>query len=559
MDVHEPNFQARLKQLEQIETEYRQLCLLIDAAAANHSFESMAVDAVLHTDPQTHHIIEANAAALALLGCPLEALIGQFIEAIEVADPAAPVAEHYIENALEMQFYRCFYRHANGDLIPVTVERRTIERDGHQSTYILRSHKPYHRLLRELHRREDTDYQFRERLKSINEINLSLSDVPTSHELCRSAIQMGVQRLGFDRISIWFLDKASKRMIGTFGVDEQGHLRDESAMNWSYEGTHIERFVQGNHEPVVRHDDAPIFNDRSEIVGYGWHISVPLLHHGAFVGFMSADNHLQKQPMKGYQPELLRIYGATIGHLVTHLRNQEAARHLEETIRTQQGQMRLLEAFLTHIGHDFRTPLTVINTNTYLLHKSQDNDRRAQLAQSIQDQVMHINRVIGEMGDLLKLEDQAYLDFKMVNLNTLIREVVQEFGVMAEAKQIALHYTDHLPHSVKADPIWLARALGELIENAIQYTEEGGTVDVRMTIDAQQINIIIQDSGIGIDPANLAHIFQPLYRVNQARTERNTGLGLAIALRVLRAHNGDIEVESVIGRGSTFTMHLPAA
>ncbi|MCU0466340.1 MAG: hypothetical protein MUF38_17450, partial [Anaerolineae bacterium] len=311
----------RIRQLEAVEAEYGRIQRLMEAAAADnlHEYEG---EAVLTVEAATGLIRSANARAGDLLGLPAEGLVGQHLTDYEIMSDEHSAAR-YVETSMEMDIYECHYRRADGIHLPVRVLRRRLGAEPDAALhYALEDQSPTMRLWRELARREDNDFLFREKLKAVNEINLELSDAGSVDVLCRRAIELGVSRLGFDRLSIWFLEQETGMMAGTYGVDEEGSLRDERDARWSFESTYVQAFIAGKRTPFIKSDQAPIYNQRSQVVGRGWHISVPLLYLGDFVGFMAADNFLSQKPMQGYQPELLQIYGTTIGHLASHQRNR---------------------------------------------------------------------------------------------------------------------------------------------------------------------------------------------------------------------------------------------
>lgn len=547
----------RIRQLEAVEADYRRVQRLVEAASADnlHQYDG---EAVLMVSGATGLILSTNHHAGDLLGLPAAQLVGQPLADYEIFS-AEGAAAHYIETSVEMAVYECDYRRADGTLAPVRVLRRRLGSEAESDLhYALEDQSLTGRLLRELSRREDNDFLFREKLKAVNEINLELSDAGSVDALCRRAIELGLSRLGFDRLSIWFLEQETGMMAGTYGVDEEGNLRDERDARWSFESTYVQAFIAGKRTPFIKSDQAPIYNERSQVVGRGWHISVPLLYLGDFVGFMAADNFLSQKPMQAYQPELLQIYGTTIGHLASHQRNRERAAQMTDTIRDQRKQLNMLETFIRHLGHDFRTPLTIINTNTYLLNKSQDPERRAKLAQNVQDHVMFLHRMITDISDVITLENLDQLALTRTDLGTLLHHVAEDVTELAAEHQVKLTVSANgAPVIVQVDTTWFRRALLEIIKNAVLYNQEGGEASVSVVEGPDAVEVRVTDTGVGIAPGEIERIFDLLYRADKARTARAVGLGLSIAKRAVEAHGGRIEVQSQPDRGSTFTVVLP--
>lgn len=559
MTLDHERLRQRIQELERIETEYLQVRQLLKEAAANQSLEQYGDDCILHTNPETGGILFANPLATTLLGYSQAELLTLKISALEVY-PAKKGTNplRYVETSIEKQVYECWYRQADGRLTPMRVHKRLlVENEVTIAHYSLEDLSLRRALWSELTRREDPNFHFREKLKVLNEINATLAILPTFDEICYHAVRLGMDGLGFDRLSIWFREGKTYRMVGAFGTNEHGQIRDERGSSWSFENTHLEDFVKGQQTPVITQDHAPIYNERSEIIGYGWHISVPLRYRGEFIGFMTADNYLSQQPMKDYQPELLRVYGSTIGHFTAHQRDRETAQRLADDIRLKQARVKMLETFINHVGHDFRTPLTVINTNTYLLSKTQDVARRAEIAEAVQNQVMYINRVIKQMLEVVKLEGGFEFQRLPIDLTILVNRMSYPIQAQAEKKGLGFSLETSRTLMMSVDTEWIERALREIMNNAVQYTEAGGRVNVKMSITEDAVNIAVQDTGIGIGAVDLDKIFTHLYRVDRARTERGVGLGLTIAKLVIEAHGGQIQVQSALGQGSTFEIILP--
>jgi PAS domain S-box-containing protein len=340
--------QKRVAQLEHIEREYLGLKQLIEAAANNQCLENFGGKAILYVDAKTQQIQDVNPQAALLLGYSADELRTRRLRDIEITtkedDTRISVAT-YTQNASEEQVYLCLFRHRDELAVPVRVHRRLLnfKQDGTLWQLTMEELSLRKRLWTELTRREDQGFQFREKLKYLNEINVELGNAQSLHELCQLAITLGMQKLGFDRLSIWFHDETTELMSGTYGVDEHGVIRDERDVRWSYTDTYVTELMSGTSDHFVIHEKAPIFNHRSQIIGDGWHISVPLLHMGKPIGFMTADNFINQQPMKEYQPELLRLYGITLGHLTAHQRQRDTVRKLSDAIQNSNSMVAVLD------------------------------------------------------------------------------------------------------------------------------------------------------------------------------------------------------------------------
>lgn len=185
-----------------------------------------------------------------------------------------------------------------------------------------------------LRRREEADRRFQEQLRSLHEVTVELSHVTSFHELCYRAIELGRSRLGFDRLGLWFLDEDPDYMVGTFGTDEQGNIRDERQQRVSTTFTPRQEVMAGR-VLMSAEAEVPLYNDRHEIVGYGWNAAAQVRDGDKLTGWLSTDNFFNRQPVNDYILELLALYATTIGHFTRTLRAREelaAERNLLRTI-----------------------------------------------------------------------------------------------------------------------------------------------------------------------------------------------------------------------------------
>lgn len=544
--------ETRVKQLE---FDYERLKQLMDCVEAGQNLQLYTEDIVLYVDQQTRQIIDANPRAIEFLGYRPDDLRLCRVDELEMhSDPAHAHRLSYRETSIDTQVYLCNYRHSAGFQLPVRVYQRLLTKDGRPTLhYALEDLSLGMRIVRELNRREDADHQFREKLKILNTIHIELSAAQSLDDLCRLSIELGIRQLGFDRLSLWFLDSTSSMMMGSFGVDEQGRVRDERGQSWSFVDTYVMDILNGTRDIALTNHEAPIYNDKTEIVGYGWHIAVPLLSTAQVVGVMMADNFLNRQPMRTYQPELLRLYGVTVGNLAA----LRLAKQREIDLHLEQERVRMLETFITDVGHEFKTPLSIINTKSYLIEKVVDETSRSVLVKTVQEQAMVINSMIDDMLYLVRLGSGLELALRPVDLNGFIQQTLYEARSRAAARQIRWELKLESSWTIPLDTTHMKRALLEIVHNAIQYTEPGGQVSISLRPHKDTIGMCVEDTGIGIAPMHLDKIFNRLYRADQARSDRGTGLGLSIAKLIVEAHRGSIAVESVPGQGTTFEILLP--
>ena len=145
-----------------------------------------------------------------------------------------------------------------------------------------------------------------------------------------------------------------------------------------------------------------------------------------------------------------------------------------------------------------------------------------------------------------------------VDLNELIEELVDQFQIPAEAHNIKLIHTPSGPIWCDADRTQVERVVTNLLSNAIKYTPVGGWVRASAEAVGSSVRLMIEDSGVGIPKDHLPHIFDRFYRVPDPNPEKGLGLGLSFVAAIVKAHGGEIQVTSEVGKGSRFEVTLPA-
>ncbi len=241
-------------------------------------------------------------------------------------------------------------------------------------------------------------------------------------------------------------------------------------------------------------------------------------------------------------------------------RQQAEQQRLELALQTER--LESFKEFLNRISHDLKTPLTVINTSLYLLERLDDPNRQHEKIEIIRQQASLVERFIQDLLTLSRLEHAPDLVLEPLNINQLFSRVQSFLSSAAEHKHLTLQLEldANLP-AVLADEQELYRALLNLVENAVNYTRPGGSITISTATDDNRVIVHVADTGIGIPPQELLHIFERFYRAEEARQihHEGTGLGLAMVKRIVEIHHGTIEVESRHGVGTTFNVYFPTA
>lgn len=219
--------------------------------------------------------------------------------------------------------------------------------------------------------------------------------------------------------------------------------------------------------------------------------------------------------------------------------------------------------FTSDASHELRTPLAVMQADISLaMRRPRTGTEYRATLESAQEEVARLSTIVSDLLTLARLDtDTTQIAHEPVALDELIDAVVSGLRPLAAEKSITLTYTIPGTVPIVGDAVRLKQVFSNLIDNAIAYTPERGAIRVALTIENAVAQVVVSDTGIGIAPADLPHVFERFYRSDEARAHNHegTGLGLAIAQGAVQAHQGHIEVASVQGVGTTFTVCLPLA
>jgi heavy metal sensor kinase len=252
----------------------------------------------------------------------------------------------------------------------------------------------------------------------------------------------------------------------------------------------------------------------------------------------------RRLPGRGVDDELDQLVDAFNGTLG----------RLEEAV----GEMRQFSAAL---AHELRTPLAALRGEIELASKTPGSSpaQRERLASQMEE-IDRLTRLIDQILTLARAESgQIRLTRAPVNLTDLAVSLVDQLEPMAAAKSIELRCDSSPAVVVDGDAGWLQRLLLNLVDNALKFTREHGRVLVRVTRDDDTARLEVQDTGIGLSPADARQAFERFFRADPARSSSSAGAGLGLSLVrwIAAQHRGTVTVQSRLGRGSTFTITLP--
>lgn len=218
--------------------------------------------------------------------------------------------------------------------------------------------------------------------------------------------------------------------------------------------------------------------------------------------------------------------------------------------------------FVSDVSHELRTPLTTIQSAVDLVERARDRmepmeHRALELANQ---ELKRIRSMVEELLVLAQVDSWQYsLQVSPTDLSSVIRNSVESMQSKAERFGIEVNFDEAGEHQCVCDSQKLYQVFLNLIDNAVKYSDPGARVDISVEEDESSLAVRISDTGFGIPEEDLGQLFDRFYRVNKdrSRSTGGSGLGLAISREIVSLHGGEIEIESEVGRGSTFTVRIP--
>lgn len=252
-------------------------------------------------------------------------------------------------------------------------------------------------------------------------------------------------------------------------------------------------------------------------------------------------------------------------NLSMRLRQRGAGDELDHLISTFNRMVERLEEsfkqsrqFSTDVSHELRTPLTVVRgqLEVALMTATNVEQYREAIMKSLED-VERLSNTVRALLHLAQAESgQLRLHPVELDLAALIDTIADHFLILADAKAIRLTTRGPAPCLIEADRVMIERLVSNLVSNAIKYTAQNGEITLAWTAHSDDLLLDVIDTGTGIPPEALPHIFDRFYRVPGQDPEKGLGLGLSFAAWIVKAHNGTIEVQSKVGEGTRFRVHL---
>ncbi len=382
-----------------------------------------------------------------------------------------------------------------------------------------------------------------EQYKRLIAISRDLASTLDLDILLKRIVRAAAELSGAEEASILLYDERSEQLYFQVATNFDPRLRgievpaENSIAGW----------IVKNRSPIIISDitqDERHFGKISEAIDLSIQslLGVPLIAKDKVSGVLEAINKRAGEFTEEDQEALM-----TLG--------SHAAVAIENSRLFQQFDL------IAEFVHELRTPLASLRTATHLLnHPKVTPEKRSQLSHSIQTETQRLSELSTSFLDIARLESgRTSFDIAAFNLKSMLHECTHlVYEQAAESGlQCNINIPDDLP-TIEGDCDKLKQAVVNLLSNAVKYNRPGGSIQLTAKAFADGVQIIIQDSGIGIPEKYIGQLFGKFFRVPGSETHaQGTGLGLSIVKRIIEGHGGKIGVESQVDQGTTFTLFIP--
>ena len=419
---------------------------------------------------------------------------------------------------------------------------------------------------------------FQERLTELINVSTKLSRCASENDLWQQTIELGREKLGFDRLGIWLKTENSDLMTGTFGTDCDGNIIDEHHLSFRLKDSSESPMIQVINEktPIyLKHNDNITDNNLENVVGCSDHAIAPLWNGDVIIGAISTDNFISKKTMTENDRELLLIYSSLLGHLVMRLRDEEKRLGIERKMLHAQ-KLESLGVLAGGIAHDFNNILMAVLGYSDLV--LQELPHYSPMIDDVKEIKKAASRAAELSKQMLAYSGKGKFVIEPIELNLLVKEMSRMLDVSISKKvELKYDFTDDLP-KFDGDATQIRQIIMNMITNASEAIgENNGVVSISTgsiicdnhyleTIDdafydgldtpmkeGAYIYMKFSDTGCGMDKQTLGKLFDPFFTTKFT----GRGLGMAAVLGIVKGHQGAIKIYSEVGKGTTFTVLFP--
>ncbi len=454
-------------------------------------------------------------------------------------------------------------------------ENRLKHRDGHlipvdQTIFVIRDDEGEVQTLAtimiDITEQKEAERQLRQRaaeLQTVAEVSTSAATVLEPQELLQEVVDLTREDFNLYHAHIYLIDEAGEFLKLAAGAGEAG--QQMVAEGWSIAAnseTSLVARAYRNREGVIVNDvrEAPDFLPNPHLPGTRAEMAVPMIAGDRVLGVLD----IQSAEVGRFTPQDVNIQTTLAGQVATALDNARLFQEAQQVADRLREVDRMKSEFLANMSHELRTPLnSILGYTQLLLLDLEDTLPQESLEdmQSIHLNGQHLLSMINDILDLAKIEaGRLNLNFEELEIGMLLESVqASNSGLFLEKPlELVIDMEENVP-VIWADSVRMTQVLNNLVANAVKFTDEG-QITIRAYQQDDGVKIEVEDEGIGIGEEDMDKLFERFRQIDGSYTRQaeGTGLGLPITRHLVEMHGGAITVESEVGSGSTFTIHLPS-